>query len=66
MLPVRYELNVYILFRRNSVFKGLNNLLSLKLITKIAYVVKSGFDSLEHDKTQSDFVFLKVFFAIPM
>jgi hypothetical protein len=23
MFPVRYELNFYILFRRNSVFKGL-------------------------------------------
>jgi hypothetical protein len=25
MLPVRYELDFYILFRRNSVFKGLMN-----------------------------------------
>jgi hypothetical protein len=26
MFPVRYELNFYILFRRNSAFKVLNNL----------------------------------------
>jgi hypothetical protein len=26
MFPVRYELNVYIIFRRNFVFKGLSNL----------------------------------------
>jgi hypothetical protein len=25
MFPVRYELNSYIIFRRNSVFKGLND-----------------------------------------
>jgi hypothetical protein len=26
MFPVRYELNSYILFRRNSVFKGLTKI----------------------------------------
>jgi hypothetical protein len=29
VFPVRYELDLYILFRRNSVFKGLNNIASL-------------------------------------
>jgi hypothetical protein len=31
MFPVRYELNLYILFRRNSVFKGLIMLFQLSI-----------------------------------
>jgi hypothetical protein len=32
VFPVRYELNLYMLFRRNSVFKGLSRIILLFLI----------------------------------
>jgi hypothetical protein len=38
VFPVRYELNSYILFRRNSVFKGL-------IKVKTAMVIKQSFVS---------------------
>jgi hypothetical protein len=41
VLPVRYELNSYILFRRNSVFKGLKKLFSVfETVIVVAYVSK--------------------------
>jgi hypothetical protein len=39
VFPVRYELNLYMLFRRNSVFKGLTITFSKKIVVmSTAYV----------------------------
>jgi hypothetical protein len=58
MLPVRYELNLYILFRRNSVFKGLRFLVHvLSGGVRVLQMTKHG-ASLSDQKQKEHFYML--------